>query len=622
MTLVLPETQLPDRVMAKLRILQTTDLHGHVLAYDYHRDTPSRAKGLSRTATLIARARQSAPLSLLFDSGDFLQGSPLSDRLAQQASITPRSLPMIDAMNLLQFDAVTLGNHDLDFGMPYLAEALGQARFPVVSANLTLPEPIQQHIKRFTLLQRREPTTGRTLKIGVTGCLPRETLQGAEASIQLDPIIPSLATAITEMKRLGADVIIVLAHCGFGSAKAHKTSETLEYIAALDGVDAILGGHTHDVYPDAFAESPASLSGSAVVMAGAWGSHLGQIDLVLKQEAQKWQVSASTATAIPVQARCEQANETPECPVIIRNISPAHEETRAEMSAHVGQTLGQIDSFFSLVRDDAGLQLIAAAFEGHMRALLGKTEWSNLPLLSAAAPYKTGARAGGGNYCLIPAGTIAKRDVSDLYGFSDRLCAIKLNGTDLRRWLEQSASVFNQITPGSKDLPLLNPAFPGYLFDVIPQLTYQINLCKPARFGTDKRLLDSNARRVENLCYNARPVRDGDEFIVALNSYRAHGAWPESLQDVPFQSAIVANSDQTCASILERHIAQSGPIPKGAQPSWSFAPIAGATALFLTAPEAQVQVQPQSRGNISYVQTTAEGFAQMRLNFDSDTSTA
>ncbi len=610
MTLAQPDILQPARLTTQLRILQTTDLHGHVLAYDYHRDEPSNATGLSRTATLIAKARAAAPLSLLFDSGDFLQGSPLSDRLAQKEIAAPHSHPVIDAMNLLQFDAVTLGNHDLDFGLPYLAEALAQARFSIVSANLTLPAPLQQHIKRFVMLERHDPATGKPIKIGVTGCLPAETLQGAEPAIQVSPVAATLSTAVAEMKAKGADVIVVLAHCGLADEATGECSETIQTISRIGGVHAILGGHTHEVYPTDAAPDSALINGCAVVMSGARGTHLGQIDVTLETNGEAWSISSSTSTVNSVETLNPEQPATPECPDIIRGAAPAHAATRAEMSEQVGVTEGQIDSFFSLVSNDVGLQLTAAAFETHMRSMISETIWADLPILSSATPHKTGARAGSGHYCLIRKGPIAKRDVSDLYGFSDTLCALKITGAELRAWLEQSACVFQQIGPNTQDADLLNPAFPGYRFDVIPQLTYEINITKPPRYGADRKLQNTASHRIENLRYKGALVQDSDVFLAAINSFRAQGHWPEVAPGVPSKPTVVFNSGHRCAGVLEGHIHSRGTITADVLPSWTFSPITGATALFLTAPEAREHMPT----GVQFVQITPEGFAQMRLS--------
>ena len=127
-----------------LRILATTDLHGHILPWDDLADRPAPDRGLAQIASLIAQARAEVPGSLLLDNGDFLNGSPLADHVAQAARSGPNRKkgqgnhihPMIAAMNHLGYDAVTLGNHEFSQGLDLLRHALRQARFATVCTNL------------------------------------------------------------------------------------------------------------------------------------------------------------------------------------------------------------------------------------------------------------------------------------------------------------------------------------------------------------------------------------------------------------------------------------------------------------------------------------------------------
>jgi 2',3'-cyclic-nucleotide 2'-phosphodiesterase / 3'-nucleotidase len=123
----------------QIRILVTTDLHGNLYPYDYF--TAAEApRGLAKLATLIAAERRESHNALLVDCGDTIQGSPLESTY-QLAFTTGRSKlpdPMMAAMNALRFDAMTLGNHELNYGLRNLEAARSHARFPWLSANTQL----------------------------------------------------------------------------------------------------------------------------------------------------------------------------------------------------------------------------------------------------------------------------------------------------------------------------------------------------------------------------------------------------------------------------------------------------------------------------------------------------
>jgi 2',3'-cyclic-nucleotide 2'-phosphodiesterase/3'-nucleotidase len=116
---------------AHLRIMETTDIHVHVYPYDYYGDRPVDTVGLARTASLIGGIRAESTNSILLDNGDFLQGNPMGDYMAYERGMSEGDVhPMIAAMNTLGFDASTLGNHEFNYGLPFLMNSVARAAFP------------------------------------------------------------------------------------------------------------------------------------------------------------------------------------------------------------------------------------------------------------------------------------------------------------------------------------------------------------------------------------------------------------------------------------------------------------------------------------------------------------
>ena len=589
--------------------MQTSDIHGHVLAFDYNNNKTFKHRGLSRTAVYIKQARAETQHSLLLDVGDFLQGSPLADTHANTSQSGAH--PVITAMNTLAYDAVTLGNHDLDFGLEHLAEALSTANFPVVSANLRLPAShrLSKQIKRFTILEREIPEQNEPLRIGVTGFLPDDTLDSSTSQnslVDCTPVAPALAQALSDMEQAGVDVIIVLAHSALDADAGTETKEALvNVLAKNEKVSLILGGHTHEVSAtNGVGTNTAALSGHPTLIAGAWGEHMGQADLTLTSNTSGWDVSKTQLQTHrnPAEAR--------ECVMIVDALQGHHRKTLSEVSRPLGETTQQIDSFFALAKDNAGLQLLAKSFEDHIRTALANTEHKDTPVLSVVSPFRSGGRAGATHYCHIPKGTVAHRDIDKLYSFHDTLCAQSITGKALRIWLEMSASVFAHLSQGAQDAPLLDPAFPGYLFDVIPQLDYEIDISLPALFDGQRRYIggpDSRGR-ISELSYRGKPVQDNDPFILASSSYRAKTNWPEpSCPEVP---KLILDTQETCRSVLSTHISNQGTISPVAHPSWRFKPMPHTTASFLTSPKAE---SCPAQG-IEFIRATAAGFSEMRLS--------
>lgn len=116
----------------RLRVMQTSDIHMNLLNYDYYQDRESQEFGLAKTITLIHQARAEAPNSLLFDNGDLLQGNPLGDLVARVHPLKTGDVhPAYKVLNLLQVDAANIGNHEFNYGLPFLRQAIAGANFPI-----------------------------------------------------------------------------------------------------------------------------------------------------------------------------------------------------------------------------------------------------------------------------------------------------------------------------------------------------------------------------------------------------------------------------------------------------------------------------------------------------------
>ena len=161
----------------RLRLLETTDIHMNLLDWDYYQDKATDEYGLARTISLIKAARAEAKNSLLFDNGDLLQGSPLGDYVARIKPLAPGQLhPAFKVMNALGYDAANVGNHEFNYGLPFLNRALMGAAFPYVNANVDKDEAgSPPAFQRYVMLERRftdDAGASHTLKIGVTGFVP------------------------------------------------------------------------------------------------------------------------------------------------------------------------------------------------------------------------------------------------------------------------------------------------------------------------------------------------------------------------------------------------------------------------------------------------------------------
>src|SRR5262245_31082869 len=536
-----PSAQAQDPTL-RLRLLSTTDIHTHIVDYDYYRDQPDNSLGFARTATLIRQARAEARNSLLFDSGDLIQGNPLGDYVAVEQRLQPGQIhPVFKALNQLDYAAATLGNHEFNYGLDFLRTTLAGARFPYVTSNVFMAGPDRATaapvIQPFVILDRDFVDDGgvtQRLRVGAIGFVPPQVMQWDRANLEgrvfATDIVDAARRYVPQIQAAGADLVVVLIHSGLSGAPARGMDENgAAYLAEVPGVDAILAGHAHLVFPGpSFANLPGvdiargTIRGVPTVMAGFWGSHLGIVDLTLRRTAAGWRRVDGTGTTRAIRRRENNqwvAAVDPD-PGVLAAVQTEHQGTLAYVRRPVARSTARIHSYFALVQDDPSVQLVARAQTAYVRRVMQGTPHAGLPVLSAAAPFKAGGRGGPAYYTDVPAGDIAIRNVADLYLYPNTVRAVRVTGAILREWLEMSAGQFNRIDPAvTTPQPLLNTAFPTFNFDVIDGVTYRIDVTQPARYTPQGRLAEAGARRIVDLRFEGRPVTDAMEFIVATNNY-------------------------------------------------------------------------------------------------------
>ncbi|TGV29410.1 bifunctional 2',3'-cyclic-nucleotide 2'-phosphodiesterase/3'-nucleotidase, partial [Mesorhizobium sp. M00.F.Ca.ET.186.01.1.1] len=487
----------------KLRLLETTDIHTNIVNYDYYQDKSTDEFGFAKTATLIKKARDEAKNSILIDNGDLLQGNPLGDYVAKIDPLKDgETHPVYKAMNLLNYDLGNIGNHEFNFGLEHLDRSLKGAKFPYINSNVYIddkdknPDNDKNMFTPYQILERKfKDESGKevTLKVGVIGFVPPQIMQWDKANLEgkviAKDIVESANKFIPEMKKKGADIIVAVPHSGIGPVESGANLENASYqLSKIDGIDAILFGHSHLVFPGpGFENIPGvdgtkgTINGKPAVMPGYWGNNLGVIDLTLTQENGKWKVTESVTKTVPIYDKTKKASLADADKAVLDAVKEDHDHTVEWVRSAVGKTSSPIFSYFALVQDDPSIQIVTNAQKWIVEKNVKGTEYDGIPVLSAGAPFKAGGRNGATYYTNIPAGTIAIKNVSDLYIYPNRLKAVLINGSQLQEWLERSAGQFNQIdVKKTEEQPLVNEAFPTYNYDVIDGVTYQIDVTQPS----------------------------------------------------------------------------------------------------------------------------------------------
>jgi len=618
--------QAPARL--KLRLLETSDLHVNVVPYDYFRDAADDTVGLAKTAHLIKAAQAEAKNSLLFDNGDFLQGSSLGDFVAYKKGLKAgETHPMIAAMNALPYQCGTLGNHEFNYGLEFLEHGLAAAEFPIVCANVervggqTLIEPWRLFEQSF----EDEAGADHVLNIAVIGFVPPQIMQWDKANLDrkvtTTDIVEAAQKYLPEIKLAHPDLVIALCHSGIagGERKGMEENAAL-HLAKLDGIDVILTGHQHLVFPGGKAfdgiegvdNKKGSLHGKPACQPGFWGSHVGIVDLELEKRDGRWTVADFKVDPKPIFERTADRKIVSKAeaePTILATVKADHEATLVYMREPVGATSAPINSFFALVADDPSVQIVAEAQLAYARQLMAQTPHKALPILSAAAPFKSGGRAGPGFFTDIPAGPIAIKNVADIYLYPNTVQLVKVSGAQLREWLERSAGIFNHIDVAKiEEQPLINPGFPAFNFDVIDGVTYQIDVTQASRYDGDGKLIAPDAHRIVELAYQGKPVNEAAEFIVVTNNYRASGGgnFPGT------KTTIVLEAPDLNRDVVVRYILEKKTIDPTADGNWSLKPLpANLNVTFPTSPAAAGKKPDALKAEA--VGDAGEGFVKYRL---------
>lgn len=624
----------------KLRIIETTDIHTNVMDYDYYKDQPSQQIGLSRAATLVKQAREEAVNSVLVDNGDLIQGSPMGDYMAAKGINAGEIHPVYKAMNQLDYDVGNIGNHEFNYGLEFLKNSIDGANFPYVSANVFDKKTGEHYFKPYLIKTHTfKDIDGQSheIKVGYIGFVPPQIMvwdkKNLEGKVFAEDITETAKKLVPQMKKEGADVIVAIPHSGISTDPYKLGAEnSVYYLTEVEGIDAIAFGHSHAVFPGKdFAKlqgvdnTKGTINGVTAVMPGRWGSHVGVMDLMLKEKDGKWQVVESQSEARPIFDKANKKSLAEADKGIVDALVDDHKGTREFVNQPIGQANDVMYSFLALVQDDPTIQIVNLAQKDYVeRFIQGDPDLEGIPVLSAAAPFKVGGRKDDPNgFTEVESGQLTFRNAADLYLYPNTLVAMKVKGKEVHEWLECSAGQFNHIDVNStKPQSLINwDSFRTYNFDVIDGVNYQIDVTQPPKYDADCKVINPDSQRIVNLTYNGKPVDPKQDFIIATNNYRAYSAtFPGTGPDfIAFDSPDENRS--VVAAYISRISKEQGEVTPSADNNWSFAPIKSDNKLdvrFETSPSDKAAQFIKEKGQypMKRVATDEVGFAIYQIDLN------
>ncbi|MGI5327112.1 bifunctional metallophosphatase/5'-nucleotidase [Actinomadura nitritigenes] len=499
-----------------ITVMGTSDLHSNAVNWDYYKDaaytdSAGNVVGLARVSSLVKRIRDARgrERTLLFDAGDTIQGTPLGFYYATVEPITKTGLthPMALQMNAIGFDAVALGNHEFNYGLPFLNEWISQMDAPVLAANAVHAGTDRPAFRPYIIKRMRVPGHP-PIRVGLLGLTnPGVAIwDKANVSGKLDflDLVETARKWVPIVRAQGVDVMVVSAHAGDSGLSSYTGDIPVENASAMvaqqvPGIDAILFGHAHIDVPERFVTNEAS--GETVVMSEpkCWGERLSVFDLTLRHVRGRWKVVGKSATTV-------NTNTVEEDPALAGLVKKQHDAVVAYVNQVVATSTEEMSAAESCWKDTAILDYVNAVQTAKVTEAVAGTEYASLPVLSIAAPFSRAAT--------FPAGKVTIKDIAGLYIYDNTLLGSVLTGAQIKDYLEYSARYYKQVAAGDP----VDPAswtnahnLPDYNYDQFSGVTYDIDIAQ------------AEGSRIRNLAFDGTAVADDQKFVVAVNNYRQSG---------------------------------------------------------------------------------------------------
>lgn len=515
----------------QLTILATTDIHGNVWGFSYENNKETTNTGMARIATYVEKVRSEVPDVILVDNGDVIQGNIMTDDLYNKRE---GEHPVIRAMNLLEYDSMTLGNHEFNFGENLINRIQVLANFPVLAANMARVDGTMAALP-YTIVERSG------IKVGIIGLTnpnaPRWDGEKTDPFV-FAPVGPACKKVVDIIKDK-VDVIVVVSHVGLypeydeetGSDGANKILELCPEI------DVLVVGHDHNTVKKI-------IGTTAVGGARNLGREVIRFDLELDE--QKNVIARSVEIIDMVDYEMSD--------LIRKNafIMEAHKATTDFISGGApsadgstsGGVFGQASVDFQMKNEIMGIP------EGKLRDTAVMDLINTVQLKNSGADVSAAALFA--DTSDIKKGDINYGTIFGIYKYDNTLYRVQVTGSELKAYMEWSAACYNQWVPGDISISF-NPEKPGYLYDMFAGVDYEIDLSKPV------------GHRIVNVMFKGKPLSDSQILTLAVNNYRYSSA-------LKAQKLVAGTkeweSPNSIRDMLVQHIQEQGTIYPKTDNNW------------------------------------------------------
>lgn len=481
-----------------IQILHTTDVHGNVFPYDFIRNTEGKGS-YSRICTYVDALRKSGATTLLLDGGDILQGQPTAYYYNFIDTVSPHL--MAEVLNYLNYDAVTIGNHDIEPGHDVYDRWAAELKMPLLGANaIRVPSAenkVQPYFKPYTIVNKNGI---RIAVLGlVTPSIPQFLPPLLWSGMEFKDVVQTAQQLMPQIQAKQPDLVIALIHSGKGDENNFATeAENAGYALArqVEGINLVLCGHDHQQYLDSVTRS--SGSKTYIINPGMGGNALSQITATIQRQGDSVQLQL-TPTII-------QLDKYVPDNAFIQQFTPQYNAVKNFVSETVGTLTQSVDAHNVLFGPSAFTDLIHQV----QLSLFDSVH------ISISAPLNVEAN--------IPQGDIRMSDLFQLYPYENGIYLMSLTGEEVQKELEASYArwVNTMETPNdhliqvkpTKDpnSPYLPTLHPTYNYDSACGIRYTVDVTKP------------QGQRVQIIAMaDGSPFNPQARYRVVMNSYRASG---------------------------------------------------------------------------------------------------
>ena len=531
---------------AVLQILSTTDLHGQSTAYNYN-TASDRSKGsLAQIITVVKSLKKGIKhgATLLVDSGDDVYGYGNENLMEGTTSGVEY---LFQEMVYAGYDAVTLGNHDFDYGFDYIQKELKKSGLnkKVVCANLyhaKTKNPVYDQCKIITKTMTTTTGVKETVRIGVVGAIVPSltTHYDWKDILSTSDIVSAVRAQSDALKANGCDVVVVLAHSGFGGKNPKAGSDNVAYdISKIGSVDVICAGHGHENFPSAddnvqkyydypgVDEETGLVNGKVLVEEADHGRSLGISRLRLSFTDGHATIVNKTAKIRKITAKDKQDAK------IVKMNKEYDSKYASQNRKKIASTDYMTSNYFGMIEDVPLLQMVNEAKIAYGLRVIDEQlpEYKGLPVISATTYQVAGANSSE-DYVIID-GEVKK---SDLMKFQptgqEKVKMYTITGKQLRETLEwEAASAYEKVGFTSEDdwsdgkvAALAGRGYESVLnaawldkwegLTVYDGIEYTIDMTQNPRYSISGRLIHSGAHRISDITYNGKKITDSSVLVL------------------------------------------------------------------------------------------------------------